>query len=235
MINISYESLELYITIVAFGLLIIYLATIYNLNNNDYSKQVRDILNKISKPLGKNNVCDIPEFKKLCDLQNNLDKVDKDRNNLLKSSTSDLFYSLIMLMSFYFYYTDKLINKSEGIKKNNNRITGNAGLFLKSLCLLGVGSGIYFLVSSFNNTKNANDELKLSKKAIEEYKNEPIPTGIAHDVVKELYDEIISTLEKYNKELSSFINYNYLIIGVNALVLLLVITYLVKLLLNHKK
>ena len=35
MINVSYESLELYITIVAFGLFIIYLATIYNLNNND--------------------------------------------------------------------------------------------------------------------------------------------------------------------------------------------------------
>tara|TARA_B100000902_G_C27295729_1_gene909799 strand:+ start:66 stop:773 length:708 start_codon:yes stop_codon:yes gene_type:complete len=235
MINVSYESLEEFITIVILGLFIVYVATIHNLLNNDYSKQVRDILNKISKGVGKNNVCDELKFEKLCDLQNNLDKVDKDRNNLLKSSTSDLFYSLIIVVSASFYFWGKMHNESLGIKKNNNRITGNAGLFLKSLCLLGVGSGIYFLVSSFNNTKNANDELKLSNEILKKSKNTPIPTGKAHNTTKELNDELISALEKYDKELSSFLNYNYLIIGFNALVLLLIIIYLVKLLLNHKK
>ena len=59
-------SYKLLIKLIAFfGLCIIltYLFTIKNLVSNNYSGEVKDILNRIANKSNLNDVCDTPEFK----------------------------------------------------------------------------------------------------------------------------------------------------------------------------
>ena len=225
MINVSYNVLLKLISVTSLYIIILYFLTIKNILSNNYSGEVKDILNKIAKKYNLNNICDDPEFKKLCNLQNNLDKVDKDRNKLKKDLIDILIQSLSYSFISLFFFNNNQLNISKKNSYNYNKI----------ISLIISISGIYHLYYSYSKTKNTRNELNLTKEILEESKNKPIPTGEAHDVVKKLNDDLNSTLEKYNKELSSFLNYNYLLLSIWTVIVILLILITIKILLNHEK
>ena len=221
-------SYKLLIKLIAFfGLCIIftYLFTIKNLVSNNYSGEVKDILNRIARKSNLNDVCDTPEFKKLCELQSNLDKVDKDRNKLKNEIIDFIIQSISYSVFGSLLYIDNQIKISKKDSLKYNKII---------LAVISI-SGISYLFYTFNQTLNTRRELDLSKEILEKTKKTPIPTGEAHDVVKKLNDDLNSTLEKYNKELSSFLNYNYLLLSIWTVIVILLILITIKILLNHEK
>ena len=64
------------------------------------------------------------------------------------------------------------------------------------------------------------------------YKSTPLPEN---ESAKEIIVELESTLDKYDKELESFLTYSYVIIGINSFALILILIYTMKFLLNHQK
>ena len=130
-------------------------------------------------------------------------------------------------------------NENTGNENNNNdentTIKKNSYNYNKIISLIICISGIYHLYYSYSKTKNTRNELNLTKEILEEYKNKPIPTGEAHEVVKKLNDDLNSTLEKYNKELSSFLNYNYLLLSIWTVIVILLILITIKIFFNHQK
>tara|TARA_B100000927_G_scaffold163443_1_gene131713 strand:- start:112 stop:789 length:678 start_codon:yes stop_codon:yes gene_type:complete len=225
MINVSYNVLLKLISVTSLYIIILYFLTIKNILSNNYSGEVKDILNKIAKKYNLNNICDDPEFKKLCNLQNNLDKVDKDRNKLKKDLIDILIQSLSYSFISLFFFNNNQLNISKKNSYNYNKI----------ISLIISISGIYHLYYSYSKTKNTRNELNLTKEILEESKNKPIPTGEAHDVVKKLNDDLNTTLEKYNKELSSFLNYNYLLLSIWTVIVILLILITIKIFFNHQK
>ena len=225
MINVSYNVLLKLISVTSLYIIILYFLTIKNILSNNYSGEVKDILNKIAKKYNLNNICDDPEFKKLCNLQNNLDKVDKDRNKLKKDLIDILIQSLSYSFISLFFFNNNQLNISKKNSYNYNKI----------ISLIISISGIYHLYYSYSKTKNTRNELNLTKEILEESKNKPIPTGEAHDVVKKLNDDLNTTLEKYNKELSSFLNYNYLLLSIWTIIVILLILITIKIFFNHQK
>ena len=231
MINISYKVLNNSIIVTYLCLFIVFILTIRNIDSNNYSDDVKKVLNNIGKTakVPDNDVCKINDSGLLCQLKHNLDKVDKDRNNLQKSSMG----GIIDCISFFFFIY--IITPQQIFKSNAKK--GYESMTFKILCLLGIAAGVYYVVDSYNKTRNANNELKISKEALQKIKSTPQPTDDSElsKKIRELFSELESTLDKYDKELESFLTYSYIIIGINSVALLLILIYAVKCLLNHKK
>ena len=223
--NISYKVLNNSIIVLYLCLFVVFILTIRNIDSNNYSDDLKKIIDKITSSLDTDDICKIKNMDSLCQVKNNLDKVDKDRNNLHKSSMG----GIIDCISFFFFIY--IITPQQFFSIKNPK-KGYESMTFKILCLLGIAAGVYYVVDSYNKTRNANNELKISKSALKSYKSTPLPENKS---AKAIIVELESTLDKYDKELESFLTYSYIIIGINSVALLLILIYAVKCLLNHKK